>query len=155
MALRASGCNDKTFEEVLRLTETFLLRRHTTRERTNENETVFAQLCSADPVNPMPKCGPLQRILSERRESSGRSSSPPTFPSRLLDRARYCLEQFELASQGTHRSYCPAGPTSSTSSTSFRRRSRRRRPKKQFGDWVTYLGKDALTSPSALRVSHW
>jgi hypothetical protein len=33
MALRASGCSDKVFEQILQLTETFLLRRHTTREQ--------------------------------------------------------------------------------------------------------------------------
>ena len=41
-------------------------------------------------------------------------------------------------------SYYPVDPISFTSSTSFRRRSRQRDPKKQFGDWVTYLGQDAL-----------
>ena len=68
MAVRAAGCNDKTFEEVLRLTETFLLRRHTTRERTNENESVFAQLCAADPKDPMPEVRARYRVWVSNSE---------------------------------------------------------------------------------------
>ena len=67
MSLRAGGCTDKKFEEVLRLTEAFLLRRHTTRERTNENETVFAQLCGASPQDPGDgSAGGLPRVLPQR-----------------------------------------------------------------------------------------
>lgn len=144
MALRASGCNDKTFEEVLRLTETFLLRRHTTRERTNENETVFAQLCSANAANPMPAVRARYSEYCPNDERFRQEFVAATFPSRLLDRARYCLEQFELASQGTHPELLPGGPDIVHIEHIIPQKIKTKRAKKQLGDWVTYLGKDAV-----------
>jgi hypothetical protein len=145
MALRASGCNDKTFGEVLQLTETFLVRRHTTRERTNENETVFAQLCSADPVNPMPEVRARYKEYCPNDERFRQEFVLATFPSRLLDRARYCLEQFELASQGTHPELLPGGPDIVHIEHIIPQKIKTKRAKKQLGDWVAYLGKDAVT----------
>src|SRR5690606_22193676 len=44
MVLRVGGCSDSIFIDVLRLTESLLIRRHICRERSNENETAFARL---------------------------------------------------------------------------------------------------------------
>src|SRR5690606_13278029 len=48
MALRTQNCSDNDFEEILRLLEGFLLRRHICRERSNDNETLFGRLCGVD-----------------------------------------------------------------------------------------------------------
>ena len=144
MAVRAAGCNDKTFEEVLRLTETFLLRRHTTRERTNENESVFAQLCAADPKDPMPEVRARYREYCPSDERFRQEFAVALFPSRLIDRARYCLEQFELASQGTHLELLPGGPDIVHLEHIIPQKIKTKLAKKQFGDWVSYLGKDAV-----------
>ena len=47
------GCSDANLETILRLTKSFMLRRHTCRERANENEIVFARLCGVDCSNPV------------------------------------------------------------------------------------------------------
>ena len=144
MALRSTGCNDKTFEEVLRLTETFLLRRHTTRERTNENESVFAQLCAADPKDPMPEVSARYKEYCPSDERFRQEFAVALYPSRLIDRARYCLEQFELASQGTHPELLPGGPDIVHIEHIIPQKIKTKRAKKEFGDWVSYLGKDAV-----------
>ena len=144
MALRAAGCNDKTFEEVLRLTETFILRRHTTRERTNENESVFAQLCAADPKDPMPEVSARYKEYCPNDERFRQEFAVTLFPSRLIDRARYCLEQFELARQGTHPELLPGGPDIVHIEHIIPQKIKTKRAKKEFGDWVSYLGKDGV-----------
>ena len=55
MALYAGGCSDEDFAKVLGLTEAFLLRRHVCRERSNENETLFAKMCGIGKSNPLPE----------------------------------------------------------------------------------------------------
>ena len=144
MAVRAAGCTDKTFEEVLRLTETFLLRRHTTRERTNENESVFAQLCAADPKDPMPKVSALYKEYCPSDERFRQEFAVALFPSRLIDRARYCLEQFELASQSPHPELLPGGSDIVHIEHIIPQKIKTKKAKKKFGDWVSYLGKDAV-----------
>lgn len=144
MSLRASECSDKNFEEVLRLTEAFLLRRHTTRERTNENETVFAQLCSVDPVDPTSSVRDLYRDYYPSDERFRQEFAATVFPSRLMDRARYCLEQFELAKQGAHLELLPAGPDVVHVEHIIPQKIKTKKAKHRFGDWITYLGEQAL-----------
>ena len=144
MSIRAGGCTDKVFEEVLKLTEAFLLRRHTTRERTNDSEAVFAQLCGADPLNPLPETRTRYREYCPNDERFRQEFVAFTFPSRLMDRARYCLEQFELAHQGEFTELVPVGSDGVHVEHIIPQKIKTKRSKKQFGDWVTYLGKDAL-----------
>ena len=144
MSLRAGGCTDKRFEEVLQLTEAFLLRRHTTRERTNENETVFAQLCGANSVEPVAETRAIYHEYCPSDERFKQEFIAATFPSRLMDRARYCLEQFELARQGAHTELLPGGPDIVHVEHIIPQKIKTKRSKKQFGDWVTYLGNDAV-----------
>ena len=67
-----------------------------------------------------------------------------SFPSRLIDRARYCLEQFELASQGAHPELLPGGSDIVHLEHIIPQKIKTKLAKKQFGDWVSYLGKDAV-----------
>ncbi len=48
MYLRVGGCSDRNLAEILRLTEAFMLRRHTCRQRSNEKESAYARLCGVD-----------------------------------------------------------------------------------------------------------
>lgn len=144
MSLRASGCGDKDFEEVLRLTEAFLLRRHTTRERTNENETVFAQLCSIDASQPIAAVRSLYREYYPSDERFKQEFAAAVFPSRLIDRARYCLEQFEMAEQGGHVELLPAGPDLVHIEHIIPQKIKTKKAKNRFGDWISYLGPQAL-----------
>lgn len=143
MSLRASGCSDNHFEEVLRLTEAFMLRRHTTRERTNENETVFAQLCGVDPGEPAKSVRILYRDYYPSDERFRQEFVTASFPSRLMDRARYCLEQIELAYQGEHTELLPGGPDIVHIEHIIPQKIKTKRSKREFGDWLTYLGEDS------------
>jgi len=144
MSLRASGCSDKNFQEVLRLTEAFLLRRHTTRERTNENETVFAQLCLVDAKDPTDSVRALYRDYYPSDERFRQEFASIVFPSRLMDRARYCLEQFELSLQGAHLELLPGGPDLVHVEHIIPQKIKTKKAKNRFGDWITYLGEQSL-----------
>lgn len=143
MSLRAGGCPDRTFEEVLRLVETFMLRRHTTRERTNENETVFAQLCSVSPTDPLARTREILHEYCPGDERFREQLIAATFPSRVMDRARYILEQFELHMQGAYMELIPAGSDDVHVEHIMPQRIKTKKSKSQFGDWVTYLGGEA------------
>lgn len=144
MSLRASGCNDKTFEEILKLTEAFLLRRHTTRERTNESELVFSQLCSVNAEDPLPRVRTLYHEYCPSDERFRQEFAAMAFPSRLMDRARYCLEQFELAQQGGHIELLPGGPDLVHVEHIIPQKIKTKRSMKMFGDWVSHLGERSL-----------
>lgn len=143
MSLRAGGCPDKTFEEVLRLTETFMLRRHTTRERTNENETVFAQLCTVSPEDPLERTKEVLREYCPGDERFREQLIAATFPSRVMDRARYILEQIEVDLQGAYTELVPAGPDDVHIEHIMPQKIKTKKSKTQFGDWLTYLGSTA------------
>ena len=53
-------------------------------------------------------------------------------------------EQFELASQGTHPELLPGGPDIVHLEHIIPQKIKTKLAKKQFGDWVSYLGKDAV-----------
>lgn len=144
MSLRASGCNDKIFGEILRLTEAFMLRRHTTRERTNENEVVFAQLCSVDAQNPVPSVRALYREYYPSDEKFRQEFAGAMFPSRLMDRARYCLEQLEVAKQGAYLELVPGGPDLVHVEHIIPQKIKTKKAKIRFGDWISYLGANSL-----------
>lgn len=144
MSLKAGGCTDKEFEEVLRLTEIFLLRRHITRERGNENEAVFARLCATTGDNPTQEVRALYHEYCPNDQKFRQEFAAAVFPSQLMERARYCLEQFEIAKQGTHLELLPGGPDIVHVEHIIPQRIKTKKAKKQFGDWVKYLGKDAL-----------
>lgn len=144
MSLKASGCQDKPFEVVLRLTESFLMRRHTTRARANENEVLFAQLCSIDPVDPIPAVRDAYREYYPSDERFEEEFAAAVFPSRLMDRARYCLEQFEIAEQGAYPELVPLGADAVHVEHIIPQKIKTKKAKKKYGDWVRYLGPNAL-----------
>lgn len=82
MHLRVGGTPDKIFVKVLELTENFVLRRHVCRERANETETLFAELCELDPKDQ--SLASLKGIARRHRRtrnsgtSSARLFTPPT-----------------------------------------------------------------------------
>lgn len=144
MSLKASGCQDKPFEEVLRLTESFLMRRHITRARANENEVLFAQLSSIDAADPIPAVRDAYREYFPSDERFKEEFAAAVFPSRLMDRARYCLEQFEIAEQGAYPELVPLGADAVHVEHIIPQKIKTKKAKKKYGDWVRYLGPHAL-----------
>lgn len=144
MALRAGGCKDDVFVKVLRLTESFMLRRHICRERSNENEAMFARLCAADPADPLPIVIEEFRQLSPTDEAFETSFATFDFSSNLLDRARYCLEQFEQRKHGGFSEVHVAGTDLVQVEHIIPQKIKTRRARDEFGDWVEYLGERSV-----------
>jgi uncharacterized protein with ParB-like and HNH nuclease domain len=100
LAMRSRGCPDKTFEQLLELTESFLLRRHICKRRSNENESMFGTLCSVNALNPIPEVKKAFKNLSPTNDDFSVAFMKFEFKSGLIDRARYCLEKFEVSLHG-------------------------------------------------------
>ncbi len=140
MTLRAGKCSDSHFEEVLQLTEVFLLRRHICRERTNDNETVFARLCAVDPANPLDQVRKSYREYCPIDEKFNAEFATAKFNSALIDRARYCLEQIEMHQHGDYLELIPGGPDTVHVEHIIPQKIKTKRAKDEFGDWPAYLG---------------
>ena len=145
MALRTGGCSDEDFTKVLALTESFLLRRHICRERSNENETLFANMCGIDKSDPLPEVIENFRRLCPNDDKFRLEFASFHFSSSLIDRARYCLEQFELNEYGKHSELLVAGPDSVHVEHIIPVKIKTRKARDEFGDWPEYLGEGAET----------
>jgi hypothetical protein len=143
MHLRAGGCSTDNFEKVLQLTEAFMLRRHICRGRSNENESAFAKLCSVDSGNPLPEvietfkqyCFPDDRFKEDFAKAE--------FNATLIDRARYCLEQFEYLKQGKYPELVVGGTDNVHVEHIIPQKIKTQKAKTEFGDWPSYLGSKA------------
>ncbi|MBU4610474.1 DUF262 domain-containing protein [Achromobacter sp. GG226] len=144
MAMRAGGCSDANFVEILALTEAFLMRRHICRERANENESMFAKLCGADASDPVPVVRAAYRALSPSDDLFESRFAEYQFTANVMDRARYCLEQFE---QGEHSAFAElhvAGTDDVHVEHIIPQKIKTRKAVADHGDWVVYLGDKAV-----------
>ncbi len=146
MALYARGCTDRDFENVLKVTETFLLRRHICRERANENETLFARMCGIGKTNPLPEVIDAFRQLCPNDDKFRHEFAHFDFSASLIERARYCLEQFELVEHGGHSELLVSGPDNVHVEHIIPIKIKTRKAKDEFGDWPSYLGDGAETN---------
>jgi hypothetical protein len=140
-ALRVGGCSIGHFNTILQLTEAFLLRRHICRERANENKSAFASLCGIDYENPLKKVTDEFQRLSPSDEALSQAFVAFEFTPSLIDRARYCLERFELNRQGQHLDMIVGGSDIVHVEHIIPLKISTVKAKKEFGDWPTYLGK--------------
>lgn len=138
--LRAGGCSDADFEKVLQLTESFLLRRHICRMRTSETEIAFAKLCGVDCSGPLAGVAKTYREYSPSDERFREDFATAKFAARLVDRARYCLAQFEVRLQGKHLELVVGGPDIVHVEHIIPKKIKTRRARRQYGDWPEYLG---------------
>lgn len=143
MHLRMNGCTDKNLRSVLKLTESFILRRHICKERTNETEVLFASMCSIDPADPVAKVRAHYKELCPTDEKFMEEFSSATFTANLIDRARYCLEQFEMDKIGKHAELAVLGSDEVHVEHIIPQSINSKAGTNEFGDWVTYLGPTA------------
>ncbi|MBL7847284.1 MAG: DUF262 domain-containing protein [Cyclobacteriaceae bacterium] len=129
--------------EVLRILEVFMLRRHICEARTSEHDGIFAKLANIRDVSPTSVVEFLQEYTpgDERfRESFPLSD----FDGRLVNRARYILEEVELNKRGN------TGEIRINSSVEVHLEHiipqviNTKKSVTEFGDWITYLGANAL-----------
>ena len=143
MHLRVGGCPDKLFREVLKLTESFVLRRHVCRERANETEALFARLSVVDPEAPVEATREAYRALCPSDDKFREEFAGTSFPSNLIERARYCLERIEAARHGAHDELQVLGAADVHVEHIIPQKIKTKKAKEEFGDWVTYLGDKA------------
>lgn len=140
MHLRVGGCTDKNFREILRLTESFVLRRHICRERSNETEALFARLCGTNPVEPISATKNAYRELCPADDKFRDEFATTSFTANVIDRARYCLEQIELSKHGAHEELRVLGAEDVHVEHIIPKKIKTKKARDAFGDWVTYLG---------------
>lgn len=140
MHLRVGGCSEKNFEIILRLTEALMIRRHTCRERSNENESLFARLCDVDPSNPLPQVIDGYRRYCPADERFREAFFKAQYNANLIDRARYCLEQFEHQRQGRHLELLVGATDTVQVEHIIPQKIKTKSAKRDFGDWTAYLG---------------
>lgn len=143
MHLRMNGCTDKNMLSVLKLTESFILRRHICKERTNETEALFASMCSIDPADPVESVKSLYKELCPTDEKFMEEFSTTTFTANLIDRARYCLEQFEMDKIGKYAELAVLGSEEVHVEHIIPQNINTKASVNEYGDWVTYLGQTA------------
>jgi hypothetical protein len=140
MHLRVGGIEDKVFVQVLKLTESFVLRRHICRERSNETETLFARLCDLDPKDPLAATKRAYRDACPTDEKFRHEFTNANFTSNIIDRARYCLEQIEMRRHGKHAELAVLGAEDVHVEHIIPQKIKTARSKRDYGDWITYLG---------------
>lgn len=143
MHLRVGGAEIKPFVAVLKLTESFILRRHICRERANETEVLFAKMCSIDPKNPVAATKDGYREACPSDDKFREEFASTSFTPNIIDRARYCLEQIELSHHSKHSELQVLGPDSVHVEHIIPQKIKTKKAKDEFGDWVTYLGNKA------------
>lgn len=140
MHLRVNGCTDKDMKAVLKLTESFILRRHVCKERSNDTETLFASICSVNPLEPIAKTRASYRELCPSDEKFKEEFATTSFPANLIERARYCLGQIELSRHGNHSELAILGGEDVHVEHIIPQKIKTIAAKDEYGDWVNYLG---------------
>jgi hypothetical protein len=143
MHLKVSGCTKQNFREILKLTESFVLRRHVCRERSNETEALFARLCAVNSSDPVPATRDAYRELCPTDDKFRDEFAATNFTSNVIDRARYCLEQIEISKHGEHSELQVLGAEDVHVEHIIPQKIKTKRAKEEFGDWVEYLGEKA------------
>lgn len=143
MHLRSNGCSDKDFREILKLTESFVLRRHVCRERSNDTEALFARLCANSPKSPIESTRAAYRELCPADEKFQAEFADAHFSANLIDRARYCLEKIEAAKHGVYDELQVLGSEEVHVEHIMPQKIKTKKAKDEFGDWVSYLGANA------------
>ncbi|CAN7528639.1 MULTISPECIES: DUF262 domain-containing protein [Aminobacter] len=140
MHLRVGGIADKAFVQILKLTESFVLRRHICRERSNETETLFARLCEVEPTNPLVATKKAYRDACPTDEKFKHEFTNANFTSNIIERARYCLEQIEIRHHGKHAELAVLGAEDVHVEHIIPQKIKTAKSKREHGDWTTYLG---------------
>ncbi len=142
--LRAEGCDSKAFIKILEMTESLILRRHICRERANDTEALFAALCKVDPKNPVGETRDQYRDYCPSDDKFRGEFSNFEFSANVIDRARYCLEKFELSRHGEFSELQVLGSESVHVEHIIPQKIVTKKAKEEFGDWVDYLGENSV-----------
>jgi uncharacterized protein with ParB-like and HNH nuclease domain len=137
----------KTQIVVLKMIETFMLRRHICGSRTGENDYIFSQLmnCLEEKTEDEMLYAFRERILDYYPEDSEFEDKLPTyqFKGKVEDRARYMLEQLEYEKRGNTKETVISTSEDVHLEHIVPQTINTKRAITEFGDWITYLGEKA------------
>ena len=97
----------------------------------------------ADPIEPVEATREAYRVLCPSDEKFRDEFASTSFPSNLIERARYCLERIEAARHGEHDELQVLGAADVHVEHIIPQKIKTKKAKEEFGDWVTYLGDKA------------
>jgi len=145
LSLLNRDVSQKTKMEVLSIIETFMLRRHICQKRTGELDNIFAQLIKVSDSNIVSE---IKSLLMENLPTDEEFESyfpKHIFKGKLIDRARYVLEQIEYYLIKDKGEYKLSSAMDVHLEHVIPQTILTKRAKKEFGDWVEYLGENAVT----------
>lgn len=129
---------------VLRLIEVLMLRRHICQKRTGELDDIFSQLVSVEDEN-------IVNLVKDRLKEDLPSDEEfedyfphHIFKGKLIDRARYVLEQIEYYLINDKGEYRLSSAKEVHLEHIIPQVISTKKAQKEFGDWVTYLGNNAV-----------
>lgn len=138
----------KTQITVLKMIETFMLRRHVCERRTGENDFIFAHLMYALEEETEEDMLYLfrKKIWDYYPEDSEFEDKFPTyqFKGKVEDRARYVLEQFEYEKRGNTKETLISTSEDVHLEHIVPQLINTKKAITEYGDWITYLGEKSL-----------
>ena len=138
----------KTKKIVLKMIETFMLRRHICERRTGENDFIFARVTTALNAETEDEFIYLikERMQEFYPEDSEFEFKLPTyqFTGKVEDRARYVLEQLEYNRRGDTKETIVSNPDDVHLEHIIPQTINTKKAIAEYGDWVTYLGEKSL-----------
>ncbi len=135
----------KTKVEVLKIIESFMLRRHVCLKRTGELDNIFAQLVSVSDINIIEE---VKGLLSENLPDDDEFQDyfpKHVFKGKLIDRARYVLEQIEYYLIKDTGEYILSTAADVHLEHIIPQTITTKKAIKEFGDWIEYLGDNAIS----------
>lgn len=138
----------KTKINVLKMIETFMLRRHICERRTGENDYIFSQLmnCLEEKTEDEMLYSFRERLMDYYPEDAEFEDKIPTyqFKGKVEDRARYILEQLEYEKRGNTKETLISTSEDVHLEHIVPQTINTKKAISEFGDWITYLGEKAL-----------
>ena len=138
----------KTKINVLKMIETFMLRRHICERRTGENDYIFSQLmnCLEEKTEDEMLYSFRERLMDYYPEDAEFEDKLPTyqFKGKVEDRARYILEQLEYDKRGNTKETLISTSEDVHLEHIVPQTINTKKAISEFGDWITYLGEKAL-----------
>jgi uncharacterized protein with ParB-like and HNH nuclease domain len=134
---------DKTFINILKMLETFMLRRHICEYRTGELDDIFSKIVNLDDNNIEQE---VAEFLKKHLPTDGEFEEKLALYSFKgnIDRAKYMLECFEYNAIEDKGEYQIKGGEDVHLEHIIPQVINTLRAKREFGDWVSYLGEKAL-----------
>lgn len=136
--------NDQDKISVLKLIETFMMRRHICEYRTSELDDIFPKLVTVEDEN---IADHVKKRLSKHLPSDEEFQTKfakHNFKGKNVDRAKYALEQFEYHLIEDKGEYILSSGTDVHLEHIIPQTIKTKKAIREYGDWPTYLGEGAL-----------